>query len=37
MPSCAQCGGHVSTEYRRVFAVEGVVPGCPACDSPAAR
>ena len=33
MPECAECGGHVTRDYVRVFGLEGEVDGCPHCMS----
>jgi hypothetical protein len=33
MPTCDNCGGHVSTAFARVFSVDGRVGGCLACTN----
>lgn len=33
MPSCDNCGSHVSTDYARVFSLDdGTILGCPECS-----
>ncbi|MDS0477073.1 hypothetical protein [Natrinema sp. 1APR25-10V2] len=33
MPSCSECGEHVTRDYVRVFGVDGAVHGCPTCST----
>lgn len=33
MPSCTECGEHVTRDYVRVFGVDGEVHGCPSCST----
>jgi hypothetical protein len=34
MPTCDNCGAHVTPAYERVFAgQDGVLSGCPACTA----
>lgn len=37
MPECAECGGHVSADWARVFGVDGEVRFCPGCTPAAER
>lgn len=33
MPKCQNCGGHVTTDFIRVFGVDGEAHSCPECST----
>jgi len=35
MPDCENCGRHVTSDFLRVFGVDGEVHGCPNCTTTA--